>query len=86
MSANKEVFYAAAPPYQEALSKSGHTHKLEYKPTQQCSTKKKNNVKTNIGRDFLKLIESQWDLVDQAPTFNPTTRKCRVCLKEKNQI
>ena len=214
---------------------SGHTHKLQYKPTEQCSTKKKNrkqnvtwftplysaNVKSNIGRDFLKLIDTsfptsnplhklftrqtvklsyncmpsmakavarhnmqilskdqrdtvqqpgcncqggpavcpvqgkcqtksvvyratvtdtgsgqvetytgvtgntfkerynghksdirhrkdrhktclanpiwdmkdegrnyeiQWDLVEQAPTFNPTTRKCRVCLKEKNQI
>ena len=28
----------------------------------------------------------QWSLVDRAPPFNPTTRKCRICLKEKKEI
>ena len=34
------------------------------------------------GRNY----EIQWNLVDRAPTYNPTTRKCRVCPKEKNHI
>ena len=24
-----------------------------------------------------------WGLLDRAPNFNPTTKKCRLCLKEK---
>ena len=27
-----------------------------------------------------------WRILDRAPTFNPITRKCRVCLKEKFYI
>ena len=27
-----------------------------------------------------------WRILDKAPTFNPITRKCRVCLKEKFYI
>ena len=28
----------------------------------------------------------EWQLIDRAPAFNPITRKCRVCLKEKRYI
>ena len=49
ISSSKSVFDSAAPVYQEALSKSGYTYKLEYKPKDQ---------NCNIGRDFLKLIDS----------------------------
>ena len=28
----------------------------------------------------------EWDIIDRAPPFNPTTRKCRLCLKEKYHI
>ena len=28
----------------------------------------------------------EWDIIDRAPPFYPTTRKCRLCLKEKYHI
>ena len=28
----------------------------------------------------------EWKIIDRATTFNPTTKKCRVCLKEKYHI
>ena len=28
----------------------------------------------------------KWKILDKAPTFNPITKKCRVCLKEKFYI
>ena len=73
-SANKEVFEAAIPVVQEGLDKSGYSHKLEYQPPVQNCTKKKNRrrpciwfnppfsktVKTNIGKIFLKLIDSSF--------------------------
>ena len=36
----------------------------------------------NAGTDH----QVKWSLVDRAGSFNPTTRKCRVCLKEKYHI
>ena len=45
--------------------------------------------KTTLSTHIWKLKEektnftTRWSLVDRAPTFNPTTRKCRLCLKEK---
>ena len=67
ISANKTVFDAAAPAYQQALTKSGYQHTLAYEPPSSNTTKKKcrkksvtwfnppysKNVKSNIGRDFL---------------------------------
>ena len=64
------MFDSSIPLYQEALAKSGYRHKLEYEPPTECTTKKKTrkkpaiwfnphfskNVKTNIGKEFLKLI------------------------------
>merc|ERR1711954_229573 len=32
ISSNEEVFKKAIPPYQEALNRAGHTHKLKYTP------------------------------------------------------
>ena len=72
ISSSKAVFDLAAPVYQEALNKSGYTHKLEFKPKEPNCTKKKNrkrnitwfnppyssNVKTQIGKEFLKLIDT----------------------------
>ena len=79
ISANKQVFDTAVPPYQEALDKSGYRHKLEYETPTECTTKKKNrkrnitwfnppyskSVKTNIGKVFLKLIDAAF------PRSNP---------------
>ena len=71
ISSDEDVFNEAAPPYQEALRKSGYTHILEFKPPpQEPSTQKRKrrrnviwfnppynkNVKTNIGREFISLI------------------------------
>ena len=28
----------------------------------------------------------KWNVIDRAPDFNPTTRKCRLCIKEKQYI
>ena len=37
-------------------------------------------------KDEGKEFNIKWSLVDRAPPFNPITRKCRVCLKEKREI
>ena len=72
ISAKKTVFDAAAPAYQQALTKSGYQHTLAYEPPSSNTTKKKcrkksvtwfnppysKNVKSNIGRDFLQLLDS----------------------------
>ena len=72
ISSDAEVFEQAAPPYQEALKKSGYNHKLEFsKKERQTKKNKKNrtrniiwfnppyssNVKTNIGNRFLELVD-----------------------------
>ena len=31
-------------------------------------------------------FETTWKIMDRAPAFNPTTRKCRLCTKEKYYI
>ena len=71
LSSSEEIFNQTVPPYQEALERSGHQHKLEFeKPN--TSTKNKNrkrnitwftppfslNVKTNIGAKTLKIIDT----------------------------
>ena len=73
ISANQEVFENAAPPYQEALNKSGFEHKLKFEPEQPSSGSRRRNrgrnvtwfnppfstsVKTNIGSKFLKIIDT----------------------------
>ena len=79
ISATKEVFESAAPEYQQALDRSGYDHKLVFEPPSASLTKKKNrrrnttwfnppfslNVKSNVGKDFLKLIETAF------PPSNP---------------
>ena len=71
ISANKQVFDSSVIPYQEALHKSGYSHKLAFEPAVELNTKKKNrrrnatwfnppysvSVKTNIGREFLQLLD-----------------------------
>ena len=71
ISANKQVFDASVQPYQEALTKSGYNYNLEYEPLTEPINKKKNrkkpvtwfnppysiNVKSNIGKEFLKLLD-----------------------------
>ena len=71
ISSDEHVFIEAAAPYQEALRKSGYTYSLKFKPSPQTPQKQKSrrrniirfnppfsrNVKTNIGRAFIILID-----------------------------
>ena len=79
ISANQQVFDEAAPPYQEALNKSGFNHQLKFQPPNLAKPKKRYrkkeviwfnppfslNVKTNIGKEFLRLVENSF------PVGNP---------------
>ena len=72
ISASKDVFDEAKPPYQDALQRSGYSHTLEYEAPHELGTKKKNrkkrvtwfnppysqNVKTFVGKEFLQLIDT----------------------------
>ena len=75
ISATKEIFDKAAPPYQEALKKSGFNYKLNYEPQSQLSSKNKNKrqrniiwfnppfsrgVATNIGQKFLEILDKNF--------------------------
>ena len=74
ISANKEVFDQACPLYQRALEASGYNFKLSYDPpvekTKNTDRRKRNityfnppyseHVQTNIGRNFLKLIDKNF--------------------------
>ena len=37
-------------------------------------------------KDENKNFNIKWNIIDKAPEFNPTTRKCRLCDKEKYYI
>ena len=49
---------------------------------------KHNITTTTLSHHVLKLEEEgkqytvKWEILDRAPTFNPVTKKCRLCLKE----
>ena len=70
LSSNKEIFDAAAPPYQEALKQSGFNFKLDYSPPPPKNSKRNRsrkilwfnppyaaNVSSNIGANFLKILD-----------------------------
>ena len=54
--------------------------------------KAKNRQKTRLSSHIWGLKDTrtdfniQWDFIDRATQFNPITRKCRICLKEKFHI
>ena len=52
------------------------------------SEKEKTRLSTHIWEmnDRGESHEIEWELIDRASTFNPTTKKCLVCLKEKFHI
>ena len=76
ISANRDIFEAASPPYQEALRKSGYNHKLEFVPPQDTTNRMKKKcrsrpvtwfnppwnsaVKTNVGKKFLRIIDTSF--------------------------
>jgi hypothetical protein len=83
ISANEAVFNEAAKPYQEALDKSGYSHKLKFENQNPNHGGKKrprgrritwfnppfsSNVKTNIGGKFLRIIEKCF------PADNPLSK------------
>lgn len=71
ISSDENAFNEAAPPYQEALRKSGYAHTLKFNPAPQRPPKQdrrrrniiwfnppfNRNVQTNIGREFINLID-----------------------------
>ena len=70
ISSNEELFNNAAPPYQDALRKSGYNYELKYNPQRSNNNKRKrtrnivwfnppysDNVATNIGRKFFNLLD-----------------------------
>ena len=72
-SSSEALFNAAKGPYQEALERSGHSHKLVYKPPEAATRRRRrrrrtniiwfnppwsNSVTTDVGRKFLNLVDS----------------------------
>ena len=68
LSSSEAIFQEAKGHYQEALERSGYTHKLEYKPLNQRKRKRRKEViwfnppysrtvETDIGKKFLRLID-----------------------------
>ena len=37
-------------------------------------------------QDILDIFEIKWKIIDRGKRFNPSTRKCNLCLKEKYHI
>ena len=75
ISSDKQGFDQAAPPYQKVLDESGYKYKLKYNPPNNTTTKKKKqrqrqilwynppfskNVKSNIGKRFLALVDKRF--------------------------
>ena len=72
ISSSEEIFRKAAPEYQEALRKSGYTDELRYEKSSGNSKRQRRrkilwynppfsaNVKTNVGRLFLKLVRTHF--------------------------
>ena len=72
ISANKEIFRDAIPPYQKALNECGYNFNLQFEPGVGNEAKKRNrgrkitwfnppfsaNVSTNIGAKFLRIIDT----------------------------
>ena len=84
-SSTKELFDAAKGPYQEALEKSGYGHQLEF--SQEGNTRSRRHtrsrrvswfnppwcktVRTNVGKQFLALLDSSFPL--STPCTEPST-------------
>jgi len=74
LSSNENIFNQTAPQYQDALAKAGYKHQLKYDPqasshkAKRCRSKQvtwfnppySQNVETNVGAEFLKLINSSF--------------------------
>ena len=58
-----------------------YTHQADFRNT---SDKHKTRLSTHIWKlkDENKHYDLSWDILDRAPTHNPISKKCRLCLKE----
>lgn len=101
ISSDASVFDEASKPYQEALERSGYSFKLEFKPPQTSSPKRNRsrkviwfnppfnkNVKSNIGRQFLRLIDQSFPVGHKLrKIFNRNTLKLSYsCMPNVTQI
>ena len=71
-SSNEEIFNAAAGIYQDALDRSGYSHKLTYKPKKAKKEKRRQrkilwwnppynaSVSTNVGQMFLAMLDKHF--------------------------
>ena len=90
ISANEEIFNNAAPPYQEALRKSGYDHRLTYEQSNEQTRRRRNrsrkvvwfnppfnmDVETKLGHKFLKIIDEAFPPNHKlAKIFNRRTLK-----------
>ena len=71
ISANREIFNAAAPLYQAELDRVGYKHKLEFKPKEEKKRKRNRKIlyfnppwsitcQTNVGKKFLSLLDEHF--------------------------
>ena len=61
----------------------GHRHSFRYRDSKQSTTLSSHIWKL---KDKNENFEVKWSIIDRASEFNPVTRKCRLCLKEKYYI
>ena len=98
LSANKEVFDAIKPKYQQALQNSGYDYVMEYDPSVTTASDDRRRRKRNRSRKVIyfnppysKTIKTNIGRaflniicgVTRSADFNPATGTCRVCLEEK---
>ena len=87
LSSDKETFQDAAPTYQTALGHSNFAHTLEYMPhvTHQSRRNRQRNIiwfnppfskniKTNIARNFLDLVDTHFPLATNCTKFSTETQ------------
>ena len=71
---------------------TGDKFKVRYNQHSSDFETENNRSKTTLAghiwnmKDQGKPSEVGWSIIDRAKVFNPTTQKCRVCLKEKSHI
>ncbi|KAK3749995.1 hypothetical protein QZH41_000415 [Actinostola sp. cb2023] len=68
ISSDEDVFNEAAPVYQEALRKSGYTHKLEYKPKTPTPTPKRNRHR-NLDIETLTVVSLRFQIACTTDTW-----------------
>ena len=71
---------------------TGNTFKDRWNGHKSDTRNQSDKAKTKLSAHVWELKDSgteheiMWDFIDRAPSFNPITKKCRLCLKEKYHI